>query len=123
MKYEMIFHRIVSNLLVCLALTVVLEAAAAFVCGVRTRFGQLVVLLANVVTNPVMNCALTVVSFYISPRAYYYFLVPLEVIVVQAEGLIYKQVLRSKMNPFLLSFLLNACSYGLGTLILKLIKL
>ena len=57
----MIFHRIVSNILISLALTVAIEAAFAFVSGVRTRRGQLVVLLANLITNPLMNCALTVV--------------------------------------------------------------
>ncbi len=117
----MIAHRIVSNLAVCLALTVVIEATAAFVCGVRTRRGQITVLLANIITNPLMNSILTAVSFLISPAAYYWFLVPLEAAVVLAEGLIYKKHLQIKANPFLLSLLLNACSYLFGTLILKLL--
>lgn len=118
----MIAHRIVTNLAVCLALTVVIEAAAAFICGVRTRRGQFTVLLANIITNPLMNSILTAVSFLISPAAYYYFLVPLEIAVVLAEGLIYKKTLPIKMNPFLLSLILNVCSYFIGTLILKLLK-
>lgn len=118
----MIASRIVLRLLRSLALTVGIEAAAAFVCGVRDRYGQAAVLLTNLVTNPLLNCILTVVSFYLSPAAYYPFLAVSELLVVAAEGLIYKSVLRPNMNPFLLSLLLNACSYGLGTLILQLIK-
>ena len=108
--------------MVCLALTVIIEALAALVCGVRTRRGQFTVLLANIITNPLMNSILTAVSFLISPAAYYWFLVPLEAAVVLAEGLIYKKTLQIKMNPFLLSLILNLCSYFLGTLVYKLIN-
>lgn len=86
-------------------------------------YGQLVVLLANVITNPLMNGILTVVSFYLSPSYYYIFLIVLEIIVVAAEGLIYKKTeLLIKQNPFILSLLLNVCSYFIGTIILKIIN-
>lgn len=105
-----------------LVLTVIIEAALAFVFGVRTKYGQLVVLLTNVVTNPLLNAVMTVVSLYISPAVYYWFLVPLELLVVFVEGRIYKGTLTVKMNPYLLSFLLNAGSYLIGMGILKIIK-
>ena len=79
-------------------------------------------LLVNVITNPLLNAVLTVVSFYISPAAYYWFLVPLEILVVIAEGRIYKSMLQIKMNPYLLSFLLNLGSWLIGSGILKIIK-
>ena len=104
-------------MLTALALTVAIEAAAAFLCGVRTGRGQLVVLLANVITNPLLNAALLLVSFFLSPSLYYWFLAPLEVAVVLAEGRIYQTTLRPKLNPYLLSFLLNAASFLLGTAI------
>lgn len=123
MKSKMIFHRIVIKVLVCLILTVLLEAAFAFLCGVRSGYGQLVVLLANVITNPLLNSILTVVSFYLSPSYYSIFLVLLEILVVAAEGLIYQKMeLPVKWNPFVLSLLLNACSYFIGMGILKIIK-
>lgn len=109
-------------MLSALALTVVIEAVLAFVFGVRTKYGQLVVLLANVITNPLLNAVMTVVSFYISPTVYYWFLVPLEFLVAFVEGCIYKSTLSVKMNPYLLSFLLNAGSCLLGMGILKIIK-
>ena len=109
-------------MLIALALTVVIEAALALLLGVRTVRGQLIVLLMNVITNPILNAILTVVSFYISPTAYYYFLVPLELVIVLVEGRIFKSMLPLKMNPYLFSFLLNAGSYFLGTGILKIIR-
>ena len=118
----MIFHRVFFGMLTALVLTVAIEAAFAFLLGVRTGRGQLVVLLANVITNPLLNAVLTVVSFYLSPSAYYYFLIPLEIIVVLAEGRIFKSTLQLKMNPYLFSFLLNAGSYLIGTGILEIIK-
>ena len=105
-----------------LALTVVIEAALAFLLGVRTGRDQLIVLLANVITNPLLNAILTIVSFYISPAVYYWFLVPLEIAVVFAEGRIYKNTLTLKMNRYLFSFLLNLGSFFIGSGILKIIK-
>lgn len=109
-------------MLTALVLTVLIEAALAFLLGVRTRYGQGIVLLVNVITNPLLNAVLTVVSFYISPAAYYWFLVPLEIIIVLAEGYIFQRFLQLKMNRYLFSLLLNAGSYLIGTGILKLIK-
>ena len=109
-------------MLTALVLTVVIEAALAFLFGVRTRYGQGIVLLVNVITNPLLNAVLTVVSFYLSPAAYYWFLVPLELLVVLAEGRIYRSMLQNRMNPYLFSLLLNAGSYLIGSGILKIIK-
>lgn len=109
-------------MLTALVLTVLIEAALAFLLGVRTRYGQGIVLLVNVITNPLLNAVLTVVSFYISQAAYYWFLVPLEFLVVIAEGRIYKSMLQIKMNPYLLSFLLNLGSWLIGSGILRIIK-
>ena len=117
----MIFHRIVDRMLLALALTVVIEGCGAFLLGVRTRRGQVVVLLANLITNPVLQCTMTAVSFFWSPSLYYYFLIPLEIAVVALEGRIYKSTLRLKLNPFLFSFALNAGSYFIGRLIVKIL--
>ena len=118
----MILRRIVSGLLTALALTVVIEAVAAFALGIRSLKSQTIVLLANLITNPLLNCVLTAVSFYISPMAYYWFLIPLEIIAVITEGWIFSSVLRPKMNPFLLSLVINVCSYFLGTMILYFVR-
>lgn len=123
MKAKMIFHRVVTKALVCLVLTVLIEAAFAFLAGVRSKYGQLVVLLTNIITNPLLNSILTVISFYLSPSYYYIFLIILEIIVVLTEGWIYKRKeLLTKWNPFIFSLFLNACSYFIGTALLKIIN-
>ncbi len=119
----MIFERVFFSMLTALALTIVLEAALAFLLGVRAWYGQGVVLLVNVITNPLLNAILTVVSFYISPAAYFWFLVPLEILIVFAEGRLFKSTLTLRQNPYLFSLVLNAGSYLLGSGILKLIDL
>lgn len=115
----MILNRILSNFIICLVLTVIIECTFAFILGFRKGYDQLIILLTNVFTNPILNIILTVVNFYLPRECYYYFLVPLEILVVVTEGIIYKTSLQKKLNPFLLSFVLNACSYLLGTVIIK----
>lgn len=115
----MVLHRIVKILVRDLLLTVVLEGAAAFVFRVRTLYGQAVVLLVNLITNPILNAVLTVVSFYLSKNLYTVFLIPLEILTVAAEGFVYRRMLPGIKRPFVLSLLLNLCSYGIGSLILK----
>lgn len=118
----MILSRVLFSFLTGLGLTVVLEAVFGFILGYRSAYEQLVILLTNVITNPLLNIILTVVSFYLSKDLYYWFLVPLEVLIVISEGLIYRKMIKKeKRNPFLTSFILNACSYFIGTLILKLL--
>lgn len=117
----MILKRILFKFVSCLVLTVVIEAFCAWIIGVRKRSDQLTVFLSNVITNPLLNSFLTVVSFYISQSLYYWFLIPLEIVVILVEGLIYRKMLSVKINPFLLSLILNFCSYFIGTGIIKIL--
>lgn len=117
----MILSRILNNYLTCLFLTIIIEAIVAFVINVRTRRGQLIVLLTNIITNPIMNSILLIVSFYLTERYYYAFLIPLEIAVVIIEALIFRRNISTKINPFLFSLILNASSYFIGTFIVKFI--
>ncbi len=118
----MILNRVLYDLLICLLLTVAVEAAAALGAGVRSCRGQVIVLLTNLITNPLLNGILVAVSFLLSPSLYYCFLIPLEIIIVILEGWIYKKTLSLKMNPFVFSLLLNVCSLLIGTGILKILN-
>ena len=117
----MILNKVISNFIICLFLTVIIEAVFAFLLGVRKSYGQLIVLIVNVITNPILNSILTVVSFYLPRSSYYFFLIPLEIIVVIAEGLLFKKLLSLKMNPFIFSIIINSCSYFIGSGILKIL--
>ncbi len=109
-------------MLSALLLTILFESITAFILGIRKLYGQAVILFTNLITNPILNCILTLVSFYISPDAFYYFLIPLECAIVVAEGLIYRKTIDTKLNPFLFSLILNAASLILGTLTIKIIR-
>ncbi len=100
----------------CLSLTLVLELFAAAVLGIKGR-DLLFVVPVNVVTNPVL-VSVTVLIFTLYGRsAYYISLAVLEAAAVASEGLLYKFALKPKVNPFLLSLLLNAFSFFIGGVI------
>lgn len=117
----MILNRVLYNLIICLVLTVIIEAAFAFILKYRSGYEQLIILLSNVFTNLILNSIITVVNFYLPQKFYYFFVIPLEILVVITEGIIYMKTLKKKLNPFLLSFILNACSYFIGTVIIKIL--
>ena len=113
-----------------LVLAVVIELSLAYALGVRGKriFG--VMLNVNCITNPII----VTLAFLMIQALGNGFLtrlleLPLEAIVVFVEGVVYARVLRSTeaddsgkrevlpMNPFRLSLILNAVSYGVGVLL------
>ncbi|MDR0324503.1 MAG: hypothetical protein LBI19_00220 [Oscillospiraceae bacterium] len=101
-------------LAVSLALTLLLEAGFFFLTGKRDRKDLLLLLLANVLTNPVV-----VLVFWLTlwqPGK-----IPLELSAVLAEGFLYQKYGRAFKRPYLFSLAANAFSYGAGVLIQRLI--
>ena len=113
-----------------LVLAVVIELSLAYALGVRGKriFG--VMLNVNCITNPII----VTLAFLMIQALGNGFLTrllefPLEAIVVFVEGAVYARMLRSTeaddsgkrevlpMNPFWLSLILNAVSYGVGVLL------
>lgn len=102
---------------ISLALTLALEAIVAIPCGVRGR-GWIVFVLVNVITNPLAvltSCILT----GIFPEVNRYLMqVPIEVVVVIAEVLLYRQAAKnptiSIKHPVLLGILANVVSWSIG---------
>ena len=113
----MTLGRLASFIFVALALTIALEGVMAFIMGVRNIRGQITILLVNIITNPALNCLLLILSLSISPKMNYYAIIPLEIIIVFVEGLIYKKMLKTKLNSFLFSLILNAFSFVVGLII------
>lgn len=105
---------------ICLALTILLEGAAAFLLGVRTLHGQTTVLLANVMTNPLVVSLNILMTARFGQAGYYGSLVVLEAAAFLAEALVYRRDPPCRRNPFLLSLLLNGFSFLTG-LVLDLI--
>ena len=101
----------------CLALTIVLEAAAAFLLGVRTKHGQITVLLANIMTNPLVVSLNALMTFRFGPAGYYGSVVVLEAAAFLAEAFVYRRDPPCRRNPFLLSLLLNGFSFLTGVVL------
>ena len=106
----------------CLLLTITIEGLAALICGVRAKRDLLMTCLANLMTNPVLVCATFLLGFFYGASIRMPVEIALELAVVIVEGFVYKDTLKyKKINPFLLSFILNAVSYSAGYLINPLI--
>ncbi len=99
---------------VCLVLTIVLEGAAAFLLGVRTLHGQTTVLLANIMTNPLVVSLNILMTLRFGQAGSYGSLVVLEAAAFLAEALVYRRNPPCRRNPFLLSALLNGFSFLCG---------
>ena len=104
--------QIILTLVICLLLTMVLEEAMALLVGVRNT---------NTLTNPVVVFTGILLSTYTAvPRALY--ITVLEITVYVVEALIYKKLLYCrKPSPFILSLILNATSFFIGTTLATLI--
>ncbi len=113
---------ILKYLAIALALTVVIELAVALILRVRTKYDIIYVVLINCLTNPTVNVAYILLAKLLNISSKdignYILVAILEGIVWLVEGLLFKKLLEyKKLNPFLLSLILNVASFGLGLLI------
>lgn len=102
----------------CLILTILIEGGLAFLLGVRKKSDQLLVLLVNVVTNPVVVASSALINVYCGSQAVTVYKGIIEITVLIVEGIIYcKMIDFKKINPFLISFTLNLASFLSGVVI------
>ncbi len=105
---------LLESLLVSLLLTEALELPTAALLGARKKRDLTLVLLVNLITNPLLGIALDgVFLFTWSPPP-----APLiaagEVLVVGAEALLFRKRLSARLHPLLFSLILNAVSFSGG---------
>ena len=102
----------------CLILTILFETVLAFILKVRDKKDLLNVVLVQVITNPIVVSFPFVILLLKGIRYYQPTIYILEVITVIVEGFIYYKVLNyRKINPFLLSLILNGSSYLIGEIL------
>ena len=98
-------------------LTLVIEGAVALALGYRERFLLLALVLANVVTHPVLN-ALLLVNAHYQALPDFPLLVALEIAVVFVEWHLLRDTLRDYPRPLLrLSLSMNGASFAAGVLL------
>lgn len=109
-----------------LGLTIIIEVIVAFLCKIRTIRDLFVVVLAQILTNPLVNLGVLYISFL--NNAYYYglYLFIIETLVLFVETLIYQNCLNdNKTSAFRIATYGNLASFGIGivyVLITEIIK-
>ena len=96
---------------ISLGLTLVLESIFGLIWGITGKWDWLLLLLVNVVTNPI------VVTLHYCVSTFWGFTIVLEVFAVVAEWLAYRKWGKSTHPAFLFSLCANCFSYFSGLLI------
>ena len=105
-------------LLTCIIVTLIIELSEALLLGVKNKKDLLNIFLVNILTNLLLNSILILVGIFLGNIYWIISLIILEIIVFISEGLIYKKVLKyKKINPYLLSLILNISSLIIGQFI------
>lgn len=104
-------------MLICLSSTIVIEISMSLLLGIRNKKDILNVILVNVMTNPLI---VSIIMYITYNRIFNLTIsiIILEIIVILIEGFAYKKVLKfDKINPYVLSLILNISSYFIGKLL------
>jgi len=101
---------------ISLALTLALETGFFLLLGKRNKKDLLLLLLVNVLTNPVVVLTYWLAVLYTAWNAVI-IIIPLEVLAMLIEGRYYKKYGCDFKHPYLFSLAANIFSYGTGLLI------
>lgn len=105
----------------CLVLTIIVELTVAHSLGIKNKQALLIVVAAQIFTNPIAVFITSACMDWISDSAQYYgCVIAVELAVIVVEGLIYKLKGVSKA-PWELSILCNLASVSVGILVQTLI--
>ena len=114
----MLLYALPKIMIICLTCTLLIECTIAFILGIRNKKDQLNVILVNILTNPILVVSTTLIKVCISIKAYNIAIPIFEISAFLIEGSIsHKYLTNRKINGFLLSLILNICSYFLGIVI------
>ena len=109
-------------IIISLMFTIIIELCFSYFLKIRDKKDLLNVLLVNLLTNPLLNATSLFINIKFGHRIIGLLIYPMEICVVIIEGYIYKKYLKYKrINPYLLSLILNCCSYFLGLIINEII--
>ena len=104
-------------MLICLSSTIVIEISMSLLLGIRNKKDILNVILVNVMTNPLI---VSIIMYITYNRIFNLTIsiIILEILITLVEGFTYKKVLKfDKINPYVLSLILNISSYFIGKLL------
>lgn len=105
----------------CLVLTIVVELTVARLLGIKNKQALLIVVAAQIFTNPIaVYITSACMDWVVDSAQYYGCVIAVELAVIAVEGLIYK-VKRVSDAPWTLSILSNLASVSVGILVQTLI--
>ena len=107
---------LLAALVFSLLLTLVLETGFFLLMGKRDKRDMLLVVLVNILTNPVVVLSYWLVAIYTDWNLIIV-VIPLELLAVLAEGYYYKRYGQGFKHPYLFSVGANAFSFGMGMLV------
>ena len=113
---DMIGNALFASLGLSLALTIALEAGFFLLIGKRNKKDLLLLLLVNVITNPVVVLSFWLAVLYTDWNKYI-ILIPLELFAVLTEGYCYKKYGIGFRKPYIFSLVANMFSFWAGELI------
>jgi len=99
-----------------LAMTLSFEIAFFLITGKRNKKDLLLVVMVNILTNPVVVLAYWLAYFYTNWNTIIV-LIPLEIFAVLTEGVYYNKYGQSFKRPFIFALSANAFSFAIGFLI------
>lgn len=98
-----------------LIITLIIELFVALLLNVRGKKNILNIALVNIFTNILLNAFLIPIGIFGGLKIWLVCLIVFEILIVFAEGLMYKAILTNiKINCLFLSLILNACSLFIG---------
>ena len=99
------------------SITIIIETLLAYILKIREKEDLLNIIIINFITNVALNIFIIISSILFNKLIINIIL--LEILIVVIEGIFYKKKLSyKKINPFLISLILNTVSY-LFSIIIK----
>jgi len=104
----------------CLLCTIIIEIIVGIILKIKDKKDLINIVLVNILTNPLV---VSLPIYVLYKYGIYYkniIFILLEFLTLFIEGYIYKKSLKyNKINPFIISLILNGSSYYLGEIINK----
>ena len=102
----------------CLVLTLIIELIVALIIGIRNKKDIFSVILVNIITNPIASSIPILIYYKFGYNGEIIAIAFVEIFAFVFEGFIFSKVLKyKKIDPYLVSLVLNLSSYLIGTFI------
>lgn len=106
-------------MILALVVTILLEVLFTLIIKIRDKKDIINIILVNVLTNPLLVSITYVIFLKYGEGIQKIVEIVMEIIIIVVEGILYKKYLKfKKINPFLISFILNLSSYTIGSLLI-----